>query len=113
MNNHLNNSLLNFKRCADEAPEGAYEDAKRLNEVIGDTCNHLMRDVRALGLKANNCDLIFSLEAAIYDYVKRSNPEYSLLPTAEGFGASLDGPACERAIAQAEGDRDFLRGVAA
>jgi len=92
MNNRLNAALLDFKRCADEdAPNGEHSEAKALNSVIGDACNQLMSDVRALGLKANACDLIFNLEAAIYEYVKRSNPDQALFSAAEDFGASADG----------------------
>lgn len=113
MNHNMQNALNYFKRCAEEVPEGTYEDAKRLNEVIGDTCDNLMQEVRDLGLKADACDLIFAVEAAIYDYVKRSNRESTLFPLAEGFGSSMDSPARDRVIAQAAANRDFLRSVGA
>ena len=67
-----------------------------------------MREVRGLGLKADTCDLIFEVEAAIYDYLRRSNPEAAVFPTAEGFGSSMDGPARERVLEQAARDRAFL-----
>jgi len=107
----LHKALDDFKRCADEAPEGCYEDAKALNAVIGEACNNFMRELRALGLKADACDLIYGVEATLYDYAKRSNPDASVFPTAEGFGSSLGGPARERVLAQAQGNRDFLRDV--
>lgn len=113
MAREMENALRNFKSCADEAPKGTYEDAKRLNAVIGDTCDNLIKDIKALGLKANCCDLIFAVEATIYDYVKRSNPDAPLFPVAEGFGASMDTPARERVITQAEGNLKFLRSVGA
>lgn len=109
MNNDMKKSLTDFKRCVEESPEGTYDDAKRLNEVIGETCDNLMREVRDLGLKADACDLIFALEAAIYDYVKRSNPESTLFPVAEGFGSSMDGPARDRVLSQAAASRDFFQ----
>lgn len=108
MSTELKKTLEHFKRCADEAPQGTYEDAKRLNEVIGNTCDNLIKEIRALGLKADTCDLIFAVEATIYDYVKRSNPAAPLFPVAEGFGSAMDGPARDRVIAQAERDRDIL-----
>lgn len=111
--NPLHNALHDFKRCADQAPEGLYEDAKALNEVIGDTCDNLMGELRRLGLKADNCDLIFEVEAAIYNYVKGSNPERSSLVTAEAFGAHLASPSRERVMGNALRDRDFLRGIGA
>ena len=103
--------LKKLKACADMAPAGTYEDAKALNEVIGDAVDNLMRELRALGLKADNCDRAFELEAAIYAYVKASNPGGTIFTTAEGFGDAMSGPARERVIAQAARDRDFLAGL--
>jgi len=113
MNREMEAALRNFKQCADEAPKGTYEDAKQLNNVVGNACDQLMKDIRALGLKADACDLIFEVEAAIYDYVKRSNPESSLFPVAEGFGSAMAGPARDRVLAQTVSNRDFLRGIGA
>ena len=107
----LRNALTNFKACADEAPEGCYEDAKALNAVIGEACDNLMRELCALGLKASASDLAFDLEAAIYDYARRSNPCATVFPTAEGFGSGMSGPARERVLAQAASSRDFLRSL--
>lgn len=109
MDRNLLTALENFKQCADEAPEGCYEEAKRLNRVIGGACTSLMQEIRGLELKADTCDLIFVVEAAIYDYVRRSNPDATVFAAAEGFGSSLIGPARERVLAQALSDRDFLR----
>ena len=109
----LNKQLEHFKRCADEAPQGMYTEARALNVVIGDACDGLMRELRALGLKADSCDLIYHVEATIYDYVKQSNPESSMFAVAEGFGAAMDGPAANRVLAQAQRDRDFLRATGA
>lgn len=106
-------TLTNFKRCAEEAPEGTYDEAKSLNDAIGNAVDQLIRDIRALGLKADTCDRAFALEAAIYTYVKQSNPDCSLFAMAEGFGASMDGPPRERVIAQARQDRCFLRSIGA
>lgn len=109
MNRTLEQALSQFKRCADDAPPGTYEAAKQLNAVIGETCDTLIKDIRALGLNADNCDLIFQVEATIYDYVKRSNPDAPLFPVAEGFGAAMDGPARERVLVKTAADRDFLQ----
>lgn len=83
-------ALSNFKRCAENAPAGTHDEAKRLNEVIGDTCDQLILNIKALGLRADPCDLIFVVEASIYDYVKRSNPDATLFPVAEGFGSAMN-----------------------
>lgn len=80
-----------------------------MRSTIGDTADTLLRDIRGLGLKANNCDLIYSVEIAIYDYVKHSNPDSNLFTLAEGFGSSMGGPARERVLAQTERDMDQLR----
>ena len=97
----------NFCQCADNAPVGTYLDAKELRSKIGDTADALMKDVRGLGLKANNCDLIYAVGVAIYDYVKQSNPDSNLFALAEGFGSSMNGPACERVLVQT--NRDMLQ----
>lgn len=104
----LRNALSNFKSCADQAPEGCYENARDLNEAIKEACTGFMRELRALGLKANACDMAFDLEAALYDYAKRSNPDATVFPTAEGFGSSMDRPERERVLAQAIRNRDLL-----
>lgn len=104
----LRNALSNFKSCADQAPEGSYEHAKDLNEAIKEACTGFMRKLRALGFKADACDMAFDLEAALYDYAKRSNPDATVFPTAEGFGSSMDRLERERVLAQAISNRNFL-----
>lgn len=112
MNNYtMRDALTKFKACADESPEGCYEDAKAINTLIGETCDRLMREVRALELKASATDLAFDLECAIYDYIKRSNPSVTLFVTAESFGSGMDSPARERVLAQAIRNRDSLRAL--
>jgi len=105
------NALTNFKACADQAPAGCYEEAKTLNALIGQVTDNLMRELRAIGLKADACDLAFDLEAAMYHYARQSNPEATVFPTAEGFGSSMGGPARERVLAQARRSRDFFRSL--
>lgn len=104
----LRNALYNFKSCADHAPEGCYEQAKELNEAIKSACTGFMQELRAMGFKADACDMAFDLETALYDYAKRSNPDATVFPTAEGFGSSMDGPERERVLAQAISNRDAL-----
>lgn len=99
----------NFCQCVDNAPVGTYLDAKELRTTIGDTADTLMKDVRELGLQANNCDLIYAVEVAIYDYVKQSNPDSNLFALAEGFGSSMNSPARERVLAQTARDMAQLR----
>lgn len=111
MNDAMKSALQNFRACAEDAPAGTYLDAKQLADIIGSACDNLIKNVRAMGLQADNCDLIFTVEATIYDYVKRSNPNAGLFPAAEGFGSAMDTPARDRVIANAERDRDCLAGL--
>lgn len=106
MNDAMKAALSNFRACAEDAPSGTYTEVKQLAGVIGKACDNLIKDVRAIGLRADTCDLIFVVEAVIYDYVKRSNPDEGLFPAAEGFGLSMNTEARERVIANAERDRD-------
>lgn len=106
---NIKTALERFKRCAEDAPEGMHTEAKELNSVIGEACDNLIKELRALGLKADTCDLIYEVEAKIYDYVKQSNPDATMFAVAEGFGAAMDGPAADRVRTQAVRDRDFLR----
>lgn len=94
-------ALANFKRCAEEAPEGAYEEAKALNDLITETCDSFMREVRALGLRASACDPAFQLEAGLLRFVKVSNPESTTVLAAEAFGVLLQGDMRFRALDQA------------
>lgn len=104
-------SLLNFKDCAESAPEGCYDQAKQIHDLIGDACDELMRGLRAIGLKADACDAAFDLEAAIYAYVRKSNPDNPVFPVAEGFGEAMSGPARERVLRQAVASREQLRAL--
>ena len=102
---------MNLQRLARSAFEGCYEEAKAIDAAIGEACDNLMRALRALGLKASAADLAFDREAAIYDYTRRSNPDATVFPTAEGFGSGLNGPVRERVLGQAARSRDFPRSL--
>ena len=101
-------ALDNFRRCAEDAPAGTYDEAKVLAPLLGETCDTFMRDLRALGLRADNCDLIHEVEAALYEYVKRSNPDATMFPLAEGFGQAMRGPERDRVVAEAASNHAFL-----
>ncbi len=104
----LNDRYNYLERCAEKAPDGTYALSKATVETIGEIADDIMRRVRALGLRANNCDGIREVEAVIYGYVADANPD-SELRVGEGFGEHVDGPAGERVLAQAVRDRDFIR----
>lgn len=96
----LNDEFEDFKRYADRAPEGTHHQAKQLGAILDETCDELMRRLRAVGLRANACDAIYRLEVALYQYAKKSNPGSPLFPQAEGnaVGAQPHSgePACVR-----------------
>lgn len=105
--------LSNLQRCAEKAPDGTYDVAKRAALAIEDSIESVRSIFRGYGFKVDNTDRCRDLEAAIYGYLLASNRESYGLTTGEGFGEHVDGPAGERVIAQAIRDRDSLarRGV--
>jgi len=106
-------SLRNFKNCAENAPQGTYENVERLNKVIGDCVDNFMKEIRSIGLKANNDDLAFSLEISLYDYIKCSNPNSCLFALAEGFGEHIEGPDRDHILANTIRDRDIIASIIA
>lgn len=109
----MNNAFDNFERCADESPDRTYVDAKYVRELIGDATDKLIRDVRQLGLKADNCDLARKVEVALYDYIKESNPDSCMFAIAEGCGAALNGPSRDRVLATMVSNQQFFANMAA
>lgn len=107
----LNTALSNLEQCAEYASEGAYQQAKEIAALIGSVANGLIKGLRELGLNADACDGIREVEAAIYGYIKESNPDSTVFPTAEGFGEAMDGPARERVLAQTGRDMAVLRSL--
>ena len=87
-----------FADCAEMAPEGAYTHAKSVRQAIGEAVDSLMREMRDLGLRVDNCDGAFALEAAIYEWIKGANPDHSEFATAEGFGEAMNGPARDHVL---------------
>jgi len=116
----LNDEFEAFNRCVERALEGTHHQAKQLGAILDETCDELMRRLRAVGLRANACDAIYRLEVALYAYAKKSNPGSPLFSQAEGSGVGaqprLGGPACLNAIpdaraASSDQDTTFLEGT--
>lgn len=107
----LNRRLTLIERCAEEAPEGTYEVAKRAAAAIADCANAVRYALRANGFKMLNDDRLRTVEAAIYGYLLESNPDETGLIMGEGFGEHVDGPAGERVKAQAIRERDALKSL--
>lgn len=100
----LNAQLENLEACAENAPEGAYEQAKDLSAFFGDTFRHLKTELSLMGLGLDNSDRYREFEAVLYGLIKDSNPESTMFAVSEGFGSAMDGPARERVIEQARSD---------
>ncbi|UTC28913.1 hypothetical protein MARCHEWKA_04010 [Brevundimonas phage vB_BpoS-Marchewka] len=107
----LSAQLSNLEACAQDAPEGAYEDAKALNAFFAATFVHLRGELVALGLALDNSDGYREFEAVLYGLIKDSNPDCTTFAVSEGFGSAMDGPARDRVIAQAAGNIATLRAL--
>ena len=81
--------LQRFQAIAGISKPGAFDEAGALNELLQATTNDFMRELRELGLKADNCDHAYRLEAALYAYVRASNPANGMLSQAEACGHHL------------------------
>ena len=102
----LNTALCELEACADNAPAGTYQDAKDAAHLISELGAHILAECRAAGFRADNCDGLRTIEAAIYGMLRDANP--LRFSAAEGFGQSMETDARERVIAQAARNRDFL-----
>ena len=99
----------NIRNCAENAPRGSYEQAKLIVDLCGDWVDAIMADLRAMGMRADGSALAFALESAAYQYIKTSNPDDPIWPTAEGFGEHCTGITGRRVIEQAQRDVNALR----
>jgi hypothetical protein len=81
--------LQRFQALAELSQPGVFDKAGALNELLQETTNSFMRELRALGLKADTCDHAYRLEAALYAYVRASNPANGMLAQAEACGLDL------------------------
>lgn len=90
----------NLGHCADEAPSGAYEGAKKIDACINEAIEGVRDTFKSFGFKADGNDACAMLEGAIYWFFKYSNPDNNDTALGEGFGEHLQGPAGERVMAQ-------------
>lgn len=104
----LNDRWSNLERAVECAPEGTFEQAKAVAEIVAETANRLVKASAAAGLKVNNCDQLREVEAMIYGWIVDAQEPGELI-AAEGFGAAMDTPAADRVLAGIVRDRDFLR----
>jgi hypothetical protein len=111
-NTELNRRLGYLQNCAEKAPEGTYEEAKRAAAAVDQAIESVRTIFRDHGFAANGTDPCRDLEASIYGFLLVSNPNAYGLLTGEGFGEHVDGPAGERVLANAIRDRDVFKVVA-
>ena len=107
-NRALWDQRTNLKECADTAPAGAYEDVKRANQAVEDAIEAVMASIKYEGFEAAGDDRAANLEAAIYGYLKDSNPESNTFILGEAFGIGVTGPAAERILKQAKRNVEFF-----
>ncbi len=104
-----------FTAAVEHAPEHVHEFAKDVHAMIGESVETLMKDLRRLGVKADNCDRCMTLEIDIYSYIIDSNrDQQSAFHSAEAFGAIMRGDdeaLKARVMASTIADRDFIQGI--
>lgn len=83
----MNTDYDTFENGVSAAPEGTYEQSRQVVALIGRTADRLIHELKIIGLRADNCDLIREVEVAIYRYVVASNPDWTERHTTEGLGA--------------------------
>jgi hypothetical protein len=109
MSRDENTAFANLRACADDAPEGTYEQAKQIRQAIAVAMDKLQARLKDAGLVVDQCDAAHACEAAMYAYAKRSNPEATVFPTAEGFGSWMGTESRARVLADTIRDRDALK----
>jgi hypothetical protein len=107
----LSRAMGLFEDGVNAAPEGCYEDAKKLSAIFSEVFVFLKDRLTEadIGLKLPNNDLYREFEAVMYGMIRDGNPDATMFPSGEGLGAALEGPAAERVMAQMISNRDFLR----
>ena len=115
----LNKDFASFRYACEEAPEGVFEQAKEIREMIGNLADQFVEQARALGLDVCNCDGIHHVEATMFDQLRRKNPN-SEIEGAIGLGRALeDAPhdpmglhgSKQAILAGLTRDRDFIRSM--
>jgi hypothetical protein len=102
----LSRRLSLLEDCLEAAPASLHERPRQAREIIGDTCDALIRQMQALGYNVSNCDGIRTVEAVMYGWLAEAAPDE--FTSAEGFGEHANGPDGERVKAQAQRDAAFI-----
>lgn len=78
-------------KCASTAPEGAFQEAKITLAFVNDAVSAIMGGLLQGGLSASIGQPYTELQAAIYAYIRRSNPNRVVFSTMEYWGENIDG----------------------
>ena len=105
----LRTNLVNFKLCAEHAPEGTYLEAKKLNELLSSATKNFLAELELSGFNAGTEELKQHAEAALYDYVKKANAPKTIFALAEEFGRTVSGPDGGQVVEQTATDRDAVK----
>lgn len=77
--------------CAENAPEGTFEQAKQVTEIIGEIADGALDYFRAKGIAFSNGDGIRNVEVSIFKELIASQPEPdTFLADAIGWGTLYD-----------------------
>jgi hypothetical protein len=67
----------NVKTTSDNAAPGTYESAALMDLAVDEAIQGVMNTFRRWGFAARGDDRCLDLEAAIYGFLKESNPDYA------------------------------------
>lgn len=109
--NAINSAYRDFQEACERAPLGMFEQARSVNDLIGETVDGLIARAHnsTAGIKVDNCDGIREIEALIFDMFRNKNPD-SEIEAAIGLGRTLSEhpESAKRVLDGLQRDRDFL-----
>lgn len=97
------NRFRSLCRCVETAPEGAFAEAKAMRDYVNDAACAIQKGLLDGGVNASIMHEMDELKAAIYAYIRKSNPDRIVFSTIEYWGANIDGPEGPAMRARVEG----------
>ncbi len=97
------NRFASVCRCVETAPEGAFVEAKVMRDYVNDAACAIQKGLLDGGIDASIMHEMDELKAAIYAYIRKSNPDRVVFSTIEYWGANIDGPDGPAMRARVEG----------
>lgn len=77
-----------FEEGCANAPEGTFERALLIRDIIGNMCDSFLTDMKELGVGVCNCDGIREIEVLMFDMLRRKN-DAGQIPAMIAFGLAL------------------------